>query len=135
VAQERALAQLLGDLAIQIQAQSDKQATLHAIVAGAVSIVPGARWAGVSLIEGRRVCAEVPTDALVAELDEAQTALDERPCLSTLREHRTVRIDDMATETRWPRFTQLALRRGARSLLSFQLFVRARNLGALNLLQ
>jgi GAF domain-containing protein len=127
------LAQLLGDLAIRIQDQADKQATLHAIVHGAVATVPGARWAGVSLIDGRRVRAEVPTDALVAELDQAQTELDEGPCLSALREKRTFHIEDMVSETRWPRFTELALRRGARSLLAFQLFVHSRNLGALNL--
>jgi hypothetical protein len=50
-----------------------------------------------------------------------------------LREHHTVHIEDMATETRWPRFTRAASDRGVRSLLSFQLFVRRENLGALNL--
>jgi GAF domain-containing protein len=127
------LARLLGDLAVQIQGQRDKQATLHAIVNGAVATVPGASAAGISLIYGRRVRAEAPSDALVSELDEAQTELDEGPCLSALREQRTVHVEDMATETRWPRFSELALRRGARSLLAFQLFVGSRNLGALNL--
>jgi ANTAR domain/GAF domain len=131
--QPSALAQLLGELAIEIQDQTDKQATLRAITLGAVTIVPGARWAGISLIDGRGVRSEVPSDALVAELDEAQTLLDEGPCLSALREHHTVHVDDMATETRWPRFAEVALRRGARSMLAFQLFVRTRNLGALNL--
>lgn len=127
------VAHLLGDLAIELQDQSDIEATLQAIVRGAVDIVPGAQWAGISLIQGREVRSRTPSDPLVAELDEAQTALDEGPCISALREHHTVRIDDMAAKTRWPRFAQAAMERGARSLLAFQLFVRHENLGALNL--
>lgn len=48
-------------------------------------------------------------------------------------EHHTVKIDDMATERRWPRFAEAAVHRGVRSLLSFRLFVRRGSLGALNL--
>jgi GAF domain-containing protein len=44
-----------------------------------------------------------------------------------------VRIDDMSTETRWPEFNRQAKELGVHSLLSFQLFVRSKNLGALNL--
>lgn len=39
----------------------------------------------------------------------------------------------MATEGRWPRFSQQASAAGAESMLSFQLFVAGDNLGALNL--
>ena len=42
-------------------------------------------------------------------------------------------IVDMAAETRWPRFCTAAVEFGVGSLLSFQLFVRRHNLGALNL--
>ena len=47
--------------------------------------------------------------------------------------NRTVHIDDMTTESRWPRFTAAAVEPGARSSLSFQLLVNSQNLGALNL--
>ncbi|MFP1155451.1 hypothetical protein BHQ21_24910 [Mycobacterium sherrisii] len=55
------------------------------------------------------------------------------PCLSALREHRTIVINDMAVETRWPAFCAAATDLGARTLLSFQLFVVQQNLGVLNL--
>ncbi|MGZ8801547.1 MAG: GAF and ANTAR domain-containing protein [Mycobacterium sp.] len=74
-----------------------------------------------------------PSDPLVAELDELQSSLDEGPCVDALRVHHTVHIDDMTTETRWPRFTAAATERGVRSSLSFQLFVNSKNLGSLNL--
>ncbi len=106
---------------------------MQAIVEGAVAVVPGARWAGISLIHGRSVEARVPSDPLVAELDTLQSQFDDGPCLDALRDHHTVLIDDMAAESRWPRFTQAAVARGVGSLLSFQLFVQEENLGALNL--
>jgi hypothetical protein len=71
------LAEVLGALAIQLQAQPDAAATLRGIVDAAVDIVPGARWAGISLIHSRRVQSEVPTDPIVAELDQLQTDLGE----------------------------------------------------------
>ena len=40
------LAQTLGNLAVEMQAQMDSTNTLRTIVAGAAGIVPGARWAG-----------------------------------------------------------------------------------------
>ena len=127
------LAQRLGDLAGKLQSKRNGEATLQAIVEGAVAVVPGARWAGISLIQGRSVHARVPSDALVAELDTLQSELDDGPCLDALRDHHTVLIDDMGAETRWPRFTQAAVERGVGSLLAFQLFVEGTTLGALNL--
>jgi hypothetical protein len=127
------LAQVLGDLAIEFEDQSSTESTLRSIVAGAVGIVPGARWAGVSLIQGREVNSRAPSEELVDELDKIQTAVKEGPYLSALRENHTVHIDDMAAETRWPRFAGAAMERGVRSLLSFRLFVRRGSLGALNL--
>ncbi|WP_197381758.1 GAF and ANTAR domain-containing protein [Mycolicibacterium mengxianglii] len=127
------LARRLGDIAVEFQSKRDAESTLQAIVEGAVAVVPGARWAGISLIRGRSVEARVPSDPLVAELDTLQSQFDDGPCLDALRDHHTVLIDDMAAESRWPRFTQAAVARGVGSLLSFQLFVQEENLGALNL--
>ena len=128
-----ALAQTLGNLAVEMQAQAGDQDTLHTIVNAAAEIVPGARWAGISLIEGKRVVAKVPTDPIVTTLYELQSELGDGPCLTVLREHLTVRIDDMGADTRWPEFSNQAAALGVRSLLSFRLFVRRDNFGALNL--
>jgi GAF domain-containing protein len=126
------LAKALGDLAVEMQSKVDTEATLQSIVEGAVALVPGTRWAGVSLIQGRAVEARVPSDPLVAKLDALQSELNEGPSLSALREYRTVLIDDMSLESRWPTFSQRATELGVRSLLSFQLYTHQRNLGALN---
>nr|WP_234806117.1 GAF and ANTAR domain-containing protein [Mycolicibacterium celeriflavum] len=106
---------------------------LGEVVLSAVHVVPGARWAGISLIEGRRVESRAPTDRIVAELDDLQSTFDQGPCLSALREHHTVKIDDVTADERWPRFAKAAAERGVRSILAFRLFVRGGSLGALNL--
>jgi hypothetical protein len=113
--------------------QRDAESVLQIITAGAVAIIPGVRWAGISLIQGRTVEPRVPTDPLVAVLDALQSELNDGPCMTALREHHTVHIDDMSQTTQWPKFAQAAFELGVRSSLSFQLFVRKDNFGALNL--
>ncbi|HEX4393890.1 MAG TPA: ANTAR domain-containing protein [Mycobacterium sp.] len=51
----RSLAQAVGSLTIELQAQTDTAATLQSIVEASVELVPGAGCAGISLIEGERV--------------------------------------------------------------------------------
>lgn len=46
----------------------------------------------------------------------------------------TVRVDDLATDPRWPELARRATELGVGSALSFQSFVEADDLGALNLL-
>jgi transcriptional regulator with GAF, ATPase, and Fis domain len=127
------LAQKLGDLAVRLQAQKATGDTLRTIVEAAANIVPGARWVGISLIQRGKVVAKAPTDPIVAKLDELQNELSDGPCITALREHHTVLIDDMSRETRWPEFVREAVSLDVHSLLSFQLFVESETLGAMNL--
>lgn len=127
------IAQTLGALAIEMQAEPGSGNTVRSIVKAAVDIVPGAKWAGISMVRGHAVTPEAPSDPIVAKLDDLQTELGDGPCISALREHRTVEIPDVSAETRWPLFTRRATELGVHSLLSFQLFVQSQNLGALNL--
>ena len=127
------LTRVLGTLAFDLQDQANVEDTLEFIVAGAIRLVPGARWAGISMINGHTIEARVPSHPLVKTLDEMQSTFNEGPCVETLREHHTVLIDDVASDRRWPRFTAAAHEAGVGSILSFQLHVRKNNFGALNL--
>ena len=55
------------------------------------------------------------------------------PCRQALLDHRSYRIDDMSTDTRWPRFAAAADARGVRSMLGYALFTSDRTLGTLGL--
>lgn len=124
----------LSHLARSLQDEDDIDATLRAIARAAVSTIPGAGYAGISVVLNRR---EIDTRAATAELafdvDRAQYETGQGPCLDAIHEQRTVWVPDMTAETRWPRFTPRAARLGVLSMLAFQLYVRRDNLGALNL--
>ena len=72
------LTQVFGDLAVQMQAQRGASDTLKSIVEAAAQIVPGARWAGISMIRGKQVVAEVPP-AAKSELDQLQSDTGDGP--------------------------------------------------------
>jgi GAF domain-containing protein len=128
------LAQTLSDMARSLQDEDSLDDTLTGIVAAAVQTVPGARYAGITLVRARRhVETRGATDELVCKVDEAQYETGQGPCLDATYEQRTVRLSDMAGEDRWPDFTRRAVDLGIRSMLSFQLYVAGNNLGALNL--
>lgn len=129
----RQLAEVLGNLAVEMQSQHGGHAVLRTIVAAAIDVVPGTRWAGISRVRGRTVTAEVPSDPIAAELDQLQTELVEGPALSVLHDLQTVFIKDLTEETRWPNFIATATRLGVHCLLSFRLFIVGESLGALNL--
>jgi len=129
------IGEIMGQVARALQEEhGDVAATLWAITESAVNAVPGADECGISLVTGRRrVESRAPVGNLPNTIDELQDRLGEGPCLDAAYEQRTVRIDDMDSETRWPRFCPEAAAAGVGSVLSFQLFVTGDNLGALNL--
>ncbi|MEV4460796.1 GAF and ANTAR domain-containing protein [Microbispora sp. NPDC049633] len=128
------LAVRLSDLARTLQDEDTAQETLEAIVGAAVDTVPGAQDAGLTVVIRRReVETQAATGDVVRQADKAQYDTGQGPCLDATYQHRTVRLPDMTREERWPEFTRRALALGVKSMLSFQLYVRKGDLGALNL--
>lgn len=123
----------LGALALSLQDLDDVESTLQAIMTAAVDTVPAAAHAGLSIISRRRVSPIVTTDEVVSLIDRAQQETGEGPAVTSLRERRTVRVDDIATDARWPRFAVRATRAGVGSLLAVRLFVHGDELGVLSL--
>lgn len=108
--------------------------TLDRIGTLAVETVPGAEYAAVSVVRGRREVESVAaTDAICRRVDDVQYETSEGPCLDAIRETDVVQIDDLADTDRWPEFAQRAADIGIRSMLSFRLFVQDDLMGALNL--
>jgi hypothetical protein len=128
------LAHALADFARDVQRQPEPAAVLRVIVTGALRTVPGAQEGSISLVTGRRrVQAQAASSELPLEVDALQEEVGQGPCLETAFEQHTVLASDLAADARWPAFSERAVRLGARSMLSFQLFVEGDNLGALNL--
>ncbi|WP_307797162.1 GAF and ANTAR domain-containing protein [Williamsia soli] len=115
---------------------SDLDAILASITAGAVDYVDGAQYAGIILVDKRKMTTEsvAVTDPIVELLDAIQTRVGEGPCLEAAWEHQTVRLNDFAEEPRWPAFVAETLARtSVLSSLSFELHSNDNTLGALNL--
>lgn len=128
------IARQLSDMARSLQAEPTSDQLLQAIVVAAVANVPAAEYAGITLVSRHGgVTTPAATDEIVRIIDRLQYETGEGPCLSAAYEHRTMRADDLSTETRWPQFAARAAEAGIRSMLSFQLFVRDDTLGSLNL--
>jgi GAF domain-containing protein len=127
------VAQALSDVARSLEAEPDLQHVVEGIVAAVTETVPGAEAAGVSLREGRILRTVAATSDLVERLNAIEHELDEGPCVQAVLKHRSYRIDDMSTDTRWPRFAAAAQAQGIQSMLGYRLFTGARTLGALDL--
>jgi hypothetical protein len=133
-ADAKLLAEGLGALARELEAEDDPDALLAAIVAAAVDMVPGAEEGSISVVAARRhVTSHAPTGDMPVQVDAIQEEVGQGPCLDAAYEQQTVRISNLAAEDRWPDFVARASNTGAASMLSLQLYVEGDNLGALNL--
>ncbi|WP_247827625.1 GAF and ANTAR domain-containing protein [Arthrobacter antioxidans] len=131
---ERDLATELAELARGLQQEPDSDAILGGFVHAALELIPGVDEGSVSIVLGRRaIGCRAPSGDLPVRIDALQMETGEGPCMEAAYEHRTVRVPDMALETRWPLFAQRATEAGAKGMLSIQLWVEGDDLGALNL--
>lgn len=69
--------------------------------------IPATTGAGVSLMDdqGHRI-SRGATSATVLEADDLQYRLDVGPCLTSWAERRTVRVDDIEHDPRWPQWSK-----------------------------
>jgi hypothetical protein len=127
------LAIILADAAKTLAAQDSLARTAEELVGLAVSVVPGAESASLSLAHNGTVETLAATDELAQACDAAQYATSEGPCLQAVWEDRIIRVDDFASEPRWPAFSKRANELGAGSLLACHLSSVRGSLSALNL--
>ena len=127
------VARALSDVARSLEAEPDLHHTVEGIAAAVTDTVSGAEDAGVSLWEGKSLRTVASTSDLVEQVNNLEHELNEGPCLEALHMRRTYRIDDMAHESRWPRFAAAAQAHGIQSMLGYRLFTSGRTLGSLDL--
>ena len=126
------LAELLVDA--QIRASRDGDATLAEITDSATRAVPGAQWAGLTMVSKRDGIRNVAaTHPYVVALDDVQRRHQEGPCLAAAWENHTIYVEDLLTDERWPSYRASALElTPIRSIVSFRVFAGEHASGALN---
>lgn len=94
--------------------------------------IASATGCAVSLMDeqGRRTTTG-STDPAVAAADDLQYQLDEGPCMTAWREQVVVRVDDTASDVRWPRWAERAQALGVAAALSAPMHAGGESLGAM----
>ncbi|GAA2060122.1 GAF and ANTAR domain-containing protein [Williamsia deligens] len=111
-----------------------EDALLPSVTQSALEYVDGADFVGITLVDGSTLTSVAPTDPVAARLDELQHELREGPCLEAAWADQKVLVEDLDTETRWPRFVRRVRDETAvRSILAYQLFRGESAMGALNI--
>jgi GAF domain-containing protein len=104
---------------------------LRLITDAATAAIPGAIGAGVSLINGSGLRhTTAASDAVVAAADALQYELGEGPCITAWASGETVRVEDLASDLRWPRWAPSAADLGISSSVSCPLLSGDLALGA-----
>ncbi|WP_342661586.1 hypothetical protein Rruber_05387 (plasmid) [Rhodococcus ruber] len=94
---ERRLREALEHTARQMRDEhASLDRTLEVITRAAVDLIPGVEHAGITLVTGRtRFESRASTSELPSSIDEPQHRLQDGPCVQSIREHTTIRVDDM----------------------------------------
>jgi GAF domain-containing protein len=130
-----ALARRLAEAARSLQRQTSPQQVMDGIVHLARQMVPGADEATITMVRTDRHCySAAATSAWASDFDVLQDETGEGPCLDAIWQQETVRVNDLASDPRWPVLGPRAAERGVHSMLCLQLFVHRDTLGALDLL-
>jgi GAF domain-containing protein len=97
----------------------------------AEATIAGSTGAGVTIADEHGKRSRAASNQLVEQADSLQYEFDEGPCLTAWRTRQLVRIDDTATDPRWPRWNRAAADLGVRAVLSVPLVVDEDGIGAI----
>lgn len=127
------MAEYLQDLVLT---SSDVEDFLHelAVFSAARLSEPGLRaYCGITLVRRKKSVTIASSEANARVLDELQNTFGDGPCLTAIRESRTVLVPDVASERRWPEYMEAARGRSVRSILAVPLALDGEAGAALNL--
>lgn len=130
---DQGISAVLSTMARSLQDLPDMTQTLQGVVDAAVHNIQGADYAGITQYIDGVPETTASTDPVVARVDAIQYEVGQGPCLQAITRQATVSSADLHDESRWPAFATRTADLGIRSMMAFQLFVRARDVGALNL--
>ncbi|WP_375480219.1 GAF and ANTAR domain-containing protein [uncultured Jatrophihabitans sp.] len=105
---------------------------LTEVASFAMSAVPGADGAGVTVVEAGRHDTIVASETFVRDVDAIQYRLGEGPCISAAATGSTNSSGALGEDASWPTFGPLAAELGVHSALSLPLVFNGDILGAIN---
>src|SRR3712207_5434836 len=113
------LSAVLARLSQQLISEETVTSALHRVTALIKETISTTDSAGVTLVDehGGKITAAA-TDRLAERADALQYKLNEGPCLAAWASRALVRIDEITTDRRWPRWCQAVEPLGLRSCLS-----------------
>ncbi|MGY1822538.1 GAF and ANTAR domain-containing protein [Geodermatophilus sp. SYSU D00079] len=105
---------------------------LGEVTAIAARSIPGTESSSITLIRGDKAFTAAHHGEMALAADELQYEQGYGPCMDAGRGGVVLRIDDMATEQRWPDYVARVQAIGVRSSLSIPLPYQGNSIGALN---
>ena len=121
----RAMARFyVGDATLHEALQRVSELSLEAL--------PGADFAGITMLLEGRPRTGVFTDEAAPEIDSTQYETGIGPCMDAFRHKQVFRIDDVHTDHQWVAFSETAAAYGVCSVMSLPLIAGHEGLGALN---
>lgn len=131
-AEEAALEKLV-DIARQLAETDSLDETLQLIVDLSKDYLDNCDGAALMLVRSKgEVMTPASTGPDAYNADQAQHETGEGPCLSAMREHETIVIDDIPSDERWPRWRDKVSSLGWRSMVGLRLFIGQDTMGALD---
>lgn len=131
LAEEEALEKLV-NIARQLAESDSLDETLQRIVDLSRDYLDNCDGSTLMLVRGGQVVTPASTDLDAYKADKAQHETGEGPCLSAMREHETIVIDDIPSDERWPRWRAKVSSLGWCSMVGLRLFVAEDTMGALD---
>jgi len=127
------LNELLSRMALELHEADTPEATGDAISQYA-RVAVNADQAGIMIVRGKGdVDTPAGTAQIVDDAHQLQAALDEGPCLDTVRGGESTHlVNDTASDPRWPKWGPRAAEMGFLSTIGAAMETQARTVGALN---
>ena len=117
VAVDRGFAERVAQVAKLLEADEDRDEPLHRLIRLGVELVPGTSAAAVTIAADGSALTFAASDPRLDDLHSLQFERGDGPAVETLLHSEPRRIDDTATERRWPTFCPAADEAGFASLL------------------
>src|SRR3954452_21965331 len=108
------LSSALAQMAGLVLSRETVETAVELVTTLAEATIAGTTGAGVTIADEHGKRSKAASNQLVGRADALQYEADEGPCLAAWRTRQLVRIDDTATDSRWPSWNSASARLGVR---------------------